>query len=163
MSTMYVDNIVEKTSANGVHIKGHTIQTVSNGYRTYSQTSSASLVSMGLTATITPTSTTSKVLVNVKMNGMYMTGTGRYIVIHLYRNGVDAGRLMTTAGYVGTGDEPSYGTYTNCIEHLDSPSTASATTYTVMWKVSAGTAYLNNYNLLNGDTLSSITIQEIAQ
>ena len=163
MSILKVDTINEKTSGNGVYVPNHTIQTVRTGYSTYANTTSTSFVATGLTATITPTSTSSKILIDVKMNGMYMSVVAGYIVLELYKGSSSIKRLSTTSGYRSSGDEPSYGVYTNCYDYLDSPSTTSATTYTVYWKASSGTAYINNYNLLNGDSLSSITRMEIAQ
>ena len=165
MSILKVDTINEKTSGNGVYIPNHTIQTVRTGYNTYTSSTSTSLVATGLTATITPTSTSSKILINVKMNGMYMSGQAYYIVLELYRGSSSIKRLGTTAGYRSAGDEPSYGVYSNVFDYSDSPSTTSATTYTVYWQNNNATptAYLNNYNILNGDTESSITLTEIAQ
>ena len=163
MSILKVDTINEKTSGNGVYIPNHTIQTVRTEYRTYASSASTSFVATGLTATITPTSTSSKILAHVIMNGMYMTGDANHIKIHLYKASSSVATLTTTAGYKSAGDEPSYGVYTNVYEHLDAPSTTSATTYTVYWAVSAGTAYINNYNVGSTSNLSSITLTEIAQ
>jgi len=162
MSILKVDTLQPATGARVLSV-GHTIQTVRTGYSTYASSTSTSFAATGLTATITPTSTSSKILIDVKMNGMYMTAVAGYIVLELYRGSSSIKRLSTTSGYRSSGDEPSYGVYTNCYDHLDSPSTTSATTYTVYWKVTSTTAYINNYNLLNGDSLSSITLQEIAQ
>ena len=150
-------------SGHTLYAAGHTIQTVRTEYRTYASSASTSFAATGLTATITPTSTSSKILAHVIMNGMYMTGDANHIKIHLYKASSSVATLTTTAGYKSAGDEPSYGVYTNVYEHLDSPSTTSATTYTVYWAVSAGTAYINNYNVGTTSNLSSITLQEIAQ
>jgi len=162
MSILKVDTLQPATGAR-VLSAGHTIQTVRTGYSTYASSTSTSFAATGLTATITPTSASSKILIGVKMNGMYLSVVAGYIVLELYRGSSSIKRLSTTSGYRSSGDEPSYGVYTNSYEHLDSPSTTSATTYTVYWKVTSGTAFINNYNLLNGDSLSSITLQEIAQ
>ncbi len=162
MSILKVDSL-QASSAARVLSPGHVVQTVRTGYSTYASSTSTSFAATGLTATITPTSTSSKILIGVKMNGMYLSVVAGYIVLELYRGSSSIKRLSTTSGYRTSGDEASYGVYTNSYEHLDSPSTTSATTYTVYWKVTSGTAFINNYNLLNGDSLSSITLQEIAQ
>ena len=62
MSTIYVDNLAEKTSGAGVKIAGHVIQVVEGSTSTPDSTSSTSVVDSGLTATITPKFSTSKIL-----------------------------------------------------------------------------------------------------
>ena len=178
MSTLFVNNLntasgstitvptgkhIVGTDAQTFRAPGMILQTVNNGFRTYTQTDSTSLTSTGLTATITPIASSSKVLINVRVNGMYMTGAGAHIQLNLYRASTDIGTLTTTAGYKTAGDEASYGIYTNTYEIMDSPSTTSATAYTLYCKVSAGTGYINNYNVGNTSSLTSITVQEIAQ
>ena len=151
------------TDAHSFRAPGMVLQTVNNGFRTYTQTSATSLSSTGLAATITPIATSSKILVNVKVNGMYMNVAGGHIQLDIYRASSSVGTLTTTAAYKTAGDEASYGIYTNSYELLDSPSTTSATVYTLYWKVSSGTGYINNYNVGNTSSLTSITVQEIAQ
>ena len=174
MSTLQVENLIGPTSGSNantvlipsgqtLYAPGHVIQTVRTEYRTYASSTSTSFAATGLTAAITPSSTSSKILAKVIMNGMYLTGNARYIKIHLYKASSSVATLTTTAGYVSANDEPSYGVYSNVYEHLDSPSTTSATTYTVYWAVTAGTATINNYNTGSTSSLSSITLQEIAQ
>ena len=178
MSTLFVNNLntasgstitvptgkhIVGTDAQTFRAPGMILQTVNNGFRTYTQTTSTSLTSTGLTATITPTASSSKILVNVKVNGMYMNVAGGHIQLDIYRASSSVGTLTTTAAYKTSGDEASYGIYTNSYELLDSPSSTSATVYTLYWKVSAGTGYINNYNVGNTSSLTSITVQEIAQ
>ena len=163
-STLYVDKVAEKTSAAGVYIPGHVIQVVHTDYTTYTSTTSTSSVLMFAAGAITPKSTTSKILVEIKLNGMYIAGgTAKYFHINIYRGATSIKLCTTTAGYLSAGDEPSYGVYTNSYSVLDSPSTTSAITYGVYWKVSSGTGTINNYNAGNTSSNSSITVMEIAQ
>ena len=61
MSTLFVDTINEKTNGNGVQIPGHVLQVVEGTRTDGTNTNSASYVDAGLSAAITPKSTSSKV------------------------------------------------------------------------------------------------------
>jgi hypothetical protein len=91
-------------------------------------TSSASLVSTGLTASITPKSATNKILIQI-LGGLFDTGgSTAQILATVYRN---ATNLANTTGFIY-----SYGSV-NGIQSsaafgcIDSPATTSATSYTV--------------------------------
>ena len=71
MSKIFVDDIVEKTSGNGVQIPGHVVQIVQGEYSTQILSSSSTYTATGVAATITPSSTSSKILVCVQINGVY--------------------------------------------------------------------------------------------
>jgi len=164
MSIIKVDTINEKTTGNGVLIPGHIIQTVRSEYRTYTTVASSSFSATGLTGTITPKFSNSKILITLFVNGLFKNNNGQFMALSLYKGTSSIAVLDTSVGYNTAGDEINYGIHTNCYQHEDSPSTTSATTYTLYWRSSdAGTIGINNYNLLNGDSLSTITLQEIAQ
>jgi len=121
----------------------------------------------GLTATITPSSASSKILVLWQVaNSVDPTNN---IYINLLRNGVtelligSGGTFNVTAkgygiAYVDNMAAPSTGTY------LDSPATTSATTYAPYFFVQGGTGYINRSasNPVNTVVTSSITLLEIA-
>ena len=112
-------------------------------------TSSASAVSTTLSQAITPSATTSKVLIEVNLNGLLTTGAGaRY---YLYKNGSLLKNISSTSNVI-TGRSLTY---------LDSPATTSATTYAVFFSTASGTAYVNDYFVSSGDTISAITTSEI--
>jgi len=168
-STLYVDNLIEKTSGNGVHIPGHTIQTIYSQYSTYGSTSSTVFTAMPLSATITPKFSNSKILITVSLNGLYITGNGRVVTTELFKR-IDGGsassvhRFNSTAGYIVPGDDPSYGTYTNSYNYIETAGSTSSLLYQIyLQQNSSGTVYWNNYNVLNGDTKSTMLLQEIAQ
>ena len=111
-------------------------------------TSSASAVSTTLSQAITPSAATSKVLIEVNLNGLITTGTGaRY---YLYKNG----SLLKNISSANLANGRS-------LNYLDSPATTSATTYAVFFSTVSGTAYVNDYLVSSGDTISSITTLEI--
>jgi hypothetical protein len=121
----------------------------------------------GLTATITPKYSTSKILVLWQVaNSVDPTNN---IYINLLRNGSTelligsgGGTNVTAKGYgiayVDNLAAPSTGSY------LDSPATTSATTYAPYFWVQGSTGYINrsSSNPVNTAVTSSITLLEIA-
>jgi hypothetical protein len=110
-----------------------------------------------LTATITPSSSTNKILVSVVVNGTTINAVSYNVA--LFKDSV-ADALSAARNY-GQGY-----TYQLALTHLDSPATTSAVTY----KVRAGAATGNNFylNQTNGDVrmfggvcFSSIVLTEI--
>ena len=152
----------------GINTTGNILQTIYSEYATYGSSTSTSFFAMPLSATITPKFSNSKILVTVSLNGLYITGTGRVVTQELYKR-IDGGsassvhRFNSTAGYVNTGDEPSYGTYTNSYNYMETAGSTSSLLYQIyLQQNSSGTVFWNNYNVLNGDTKSTIVLQEIA-
>tara|TARA_B100000035_G_C20613326_1_gene384947 strand:- start:27 stop:518 length:492 start_codon:yes stop_codon:yes gene_type:complete len=163
MSILKVDTL-QPATASAIHNAGTIVQTVRSEYRTYTTLASSSFTATGLTGTITPKFSNSKILITLLINGLFKTNNAQYIALSLYRASSSIAVLDTSVGYNTAGDEINYGIHSNCYQHEDSPSTTSATTYTLYWRSSdAGTIGINNYNVLNGDSLSTITLQEIAQ
>ena len=163
MSILKVDTL-QPATASAIHNAGTIIQTVRSEYRTYTTVASSSFSATGLTGTITPKFSNSKILITLLINGLFKTSSANYIALSLYKASSSIAVLDTSVGYNTAGDEINYGIHSNCYQHEDSPSTTSATTYTLYWRSSdAGTIGINNYNVLNGDSLSTITLQEIAQ
>ena len=169
VDTLQKANGATPTAADlGINITGNTLQTIYSEYSTYGSSSSTSFFAMPLSATITPKFSNSKILVTVSLNGMYITGNGRVVTQELYKSigGGSASsvhRFNSTAGYVAPGDEPSYGTYTNSYNYIETAGSTSNLLYQIyLQQNSSGTVYWNNYNVLNGDTKSTIVLQEIA-
>ena len=84
MSTLFVDTINEKTSGNGVAIPGHVVQVVENTKVGSFSTSSNSFVANGLSVTITPKFSTSKIVLFV--NCMIDTVSDRQAVWTIFRS-----------------------------------------------------------------------------
>jgi len=129
---------------------GKVLQVVTDVFSTETGTTSTSYVTVsGFAATITPSSTSSKILVLCSASS-YINAADAYLGT-IYRGATDLGtfgRLYSAAG--GLGGFISF-------NYLDSPSTTSATTYTYYHKVGSGTGYVsvNNYK-------SNLTLLEIA-
>jgi hypothetical protein len=139
---------------------GSVLQVVQSSLAGKITTSSGSFVTTGLSATITPTTATSKILATVTLVAAYTNAANREITATLY-NGA------TNLAPTGSGPNKSFSWLYNPsaatggnmnFTYLDSPSTTSPTTYTVYYaSPSAASVDINE----NGQT-SFITLQEIA-
>jgi hypothetical protein len=135
---------------------GGVLQVVNATYNTYVSTASTSFTDTGLTATITPTSATSKILVFVSLNSVNISSSS-----YSYDLQLAYGTGTTVKNIFNASNVPIVSPSLNI---QDSPATTSATTYKVQFKVSnaAATVYLNNYASTNGGTCSAITLIEVA-
>lgn len=122
---------------------GKVLQVVQATYATPVATTSASYVTSNLTLNITPSSSTSKILVMYTMNNQTSrSGTYSDYQMALYRNGssvIDFGN--TNFGDVGSF---VYAMNFDSGMYLDSPATTSSTTYTIYGKRTVGTLTMNN-------------------
>lgn len=118
-------------------------------------TTSGAYVTTGLTASITPSSASSKILVLVNCASMFQNGGGNQLVIAIFRG---ATNLHAAAGAFG-GQLYSTALIETSMSMmiLDSPATTSSTTYTVHYAAVSGTA---SFNQNTGN--SYIILQEIA-
>jgi len=127
----------------------------------------------GLTATITPTSTSSQILVILGAN--FGSTQDVFFGYNLYRGttpimrGDAAGsrpRLTGLAPYIASVDM-QYGGIPIGVQYVDSPSTTSATTYSVRIGSNNGTVYCNrsgsdrDTSTYEGRSASTITLMEI--
>ena len=164
MSTLYVDNLVEQTSGNGVHIPGHVIQVVNTNTNTRTTTANTTYtVATDVVASITPTSSSSKILIlyNCMVRTYNNGGADSSMKVGISR---DSGTTILSPQRTRAYDYGSSGIIVESSvssSFLDSPATTSALTYQVYIAKAAGTnATINNYT---PDAHSSITLMEIAQ
>jgi hypothetical protein len=134
---------------------GSVLQVVYANYNTDTSVNSTSDISSGLTASITPSSSSSKILITanipIRMNGDIACD------VNLYKASSSIFLVGNDAGDNGTSAHENMGPYSFC--YLDSPSTTSATTYTVYVRSTGGSATLNVFS--NGQ-YGTMTLQEIA-
>ena len=164
MSTIKVDTIqtragaVPKASDLGLNVTGSVLQVVAATYSSQVDSSSSTFADTGLTATITPSSSSSKVLVIAQISSCFTTtNTGTELDINLLRDstqiiasmGGRGGNSLTTGDAIGT---------VGC-SYLDSPATTSATTYKCQFKSTQNNA---TASVQLGGTTSTITLMEIA-
>ncbi len=141
---------------------GVVLQVVNATYATFTGTASTTLVATGITASITPKFSTSKILVITNMNGIYSTSAGVTNWCHseLFKNGSTLNAISDVNAY-NTGISVN-----SPFTYFDSPATTSATTYAVYYKnggAGGATIYFNNYAGTASNTVSTITLMEIAQ
>ena len=161
-STLFVDAI-EPNLSSGVHIAGHVIQVVNATYNAQTSSTSSSYTDTGLTLSITPKFSTSKIYLvfNFNSSGLVNSGgadaEGDFSVIR------DATRLVESRhrayDYGNTGSI-QFGSYV--LTFLDSPATTSSITYKLQQKlISAGSSNIR----INEASLSAsvATLMEIAQ
>lgn len=121
---------------------GKVLQVVQGTYATQTSTTGTTYVTSNLSASITPSSTSNKVLVLVHINSFYVTGTPAGAHLALYRGGspiVDvADSIYSQANHISAA---------GVITHLDSPSSTSSLSYEVYFKKSTGgTAFVHDSN-----------------
>jgi len=136
-------------------VHGLTITTVSS--------SSLTEVSSGITAQITPSSTSNKILVFGSINGgkSGAVQTGGRIRLRSHDTSTSAtsgSTLQTVSNYAGYDNASSDTQFALSFNHLDSPSTTNAINYTITFRRSIGTGAIE---LQNNAGSSSITLMEI--
>lgn len=155
--TNVISNGKVTTSAQPV---GAVLQVVQNTFSTSVGTSSTTYVDTGLTVSITPTSSTSKILVVVTAlsSAAGSQGINSSSSWNIVRNTTQLMEtVQRTYSYAG-GAAGIYTSLPTASAFLDSPATTSTTTYKVQQKCNtAANAYING----DGGT-SVITVMEIA-
>jgi len=138
---------------------GSVLQVVNTTYSTDTATTSTSYVDTGLSGSITPLYSTSKILVIATVNGVGKA-SGTQVAFKLLRGSTSLFNYESSATYTANNDNNFVG---SCgVEYLDSPSTTSSTTYKVQFRSVAGaTIYAQSGGAGDGST-SSITLMEIA-
>jgi hypothetical protein len=137
---------------------GKVLQVVNATYNTAVSSSSAAFADTGLTATITPTSATSKILVFVNQSGLKKTAgaSNTFLGVRLLRGATTLVAFEDTATFTNSALENRVaGAGTN---YLDSPATTSATTYKTEFNSGAGTSTVT---VQENAAVSTITLMEI--
>ena len=184
MSTLTVQNIqgssnssntINVASGHVLNAPGHVIQTVSSTLTSTATGTGTSIVDTGLTATITPSSTSSKIYVN----GYISIGTQAYSVYcwlvrgstQILKGDTASNRptvTIATSGEGGTAQDV-YVMHPTPFSYLDSPNTTSATTYKIQIRQYGSGAWYVNRTHSDRDNAdyeargtSVITLMEIA-
>jgi len=143
---------------------GQVLQVVQGTLTTSFSTSSSSVVSTGLTATITPKLATSKILIFVQ--GMARESQWNQMLFSVYRNGANVisgyNQVLQTQSTSGSANLATTTIAVN-IQMIDSPATTSATTYTLYAAQDGGNAMTFNYSGGSVAGIATITLMEISQ
>ncbi len=170
-SKIKVDTIEEKTSANGVNIDsliikdqkitnhtGMIAQCEQQQYHTFTQiASSSTYTDTGVTDTITPSSSSSKILVMFGLQISTNQTGSQNLQARLLRGSTVIRVVDNIHNSNGTSLEAN-----PYIAFLDSPSTTSAVTYKVQMHGTSGAIFrINNYNTNANEAYSSMTLLEV--
>ena len=140
---------------------GNVIQVVSATYGTQISSSSSTWADTGLTASITPTSSSSKILVITQLQACGKQTGNTYLGVKLVRGSTDIQIMESLAGYDNSTGANWIGSISST--YLDSPATTSNTTYKIQFISAANVATV----YINGNSggllpVSTITLMEIA-
>jgi len=119
--------------------------------------SSATHIDTGLTAAITPSASSSKILIIYSIQ-QFMTNAAGFGHLKIVRGSTD----LVTHGF-GNYAGGSTAMSVSSFQHQDSPSTTSATTYKIQFnKQGGGGSVISQYDDTNGEGVSTMILMEIA-
>ena len=137
---------------------GSVLQVVNATYSSLTSNTTTTYADSGITATITPSSSASKILVIISTCAN-ATRLGSYNAGYLNIKRASTQLLEYVIGTYSTAGTETSSTFAVTVTYLDSPATTSATIYKMQQKTAyPGYALNTNYD----NTLSSITLMEIA-
>jgi len=137
---------------------GKVLQVVMGTTSSKATNSSTTYADTNLTATITPSSATSKVLVIVSQSGVQRTNgnAGNALLLQLQRGGSSIAQISNEG--MQTDTALRQGDFTYNIAYLDTPATTSATTYKTQFKNRVAAAAIT---VQEASELSTIILMEI--
>ena len=156
---MIANNAV--TPAKSTIVGGKVLQVVSSEQAASSENTTQTFADIGLSVSITPSSTSSKILVTAIVNGVHKYNTNlNQLQLRLMRDSTALSEFATEACHsdghlnhmgIGTGGATS---------HLDSPNTTSQVTYKVQMRKRLGSSITTTAQYAGAK--SYITVMEIA-
>lgn len=138
---------------------GAILQVVNATYSTATSNSTSTYADTGLTASITPSSASSKILIIVSQVGLYKSNnnTQSGVNLKLFRGATELSIFARYQGFTNTAFNLAAGTAS--INYLDSPSTTSSVTYKTQF---ANDANASSVSVQSGSDMSTITLLEVA-
>ena len=137
---------------------GNVIQVVQGTFATETSNSTSTFADTGLSASITPSATSSKilVLVNHSVNQKSAGSADNSLSLRILRGSTT---IVTFAEYLGYTNSALLVQFSGSYSYLDSPSTTSSTTYKTQF---ASTFNSNQVRICANNTPATITLLEIA-
>jgi hypothetical protein len=135
---------------------GKVLQVVNATLSTAAVSTSNTFADTGLTASITPSSASSKILVLVNVVGCQKFGADTYMRLRLLRGATEILLIENQAGNTGNTNTHEYGG-TGC-NYLDAPATTSSTTYKLQFANDIASGFVR---VSNSNVSSTITLMEI--
>jgi hypothetical protein len=136
---------------------GQVLQVVQAAYSTQASTTSATYITSGLTASITPKFATSKILVATTGGDVGTTLPNGGVKLALYKNTTKLFDYANNVPYQGSGGS-FYISASPCTTCLDSPATTSSVSYSVYYASQNG----GTVTVQRDSTTSTIVLMEIA-
>jgi hypothetical protein len=135
------------------------LQVVTGTTSTLASSATATLADTGLTATITPQSSSSKILVFVNHPQCHKTNANGFncLVLAIVRGSTNIQTVTSVGGFTGAAGDSVFGV-SGAV--LDSPATTSATTYKTQFASAFATATLNVQ--FGSAGTSSIVLMEVS-
>ena len=135
------------------------LQVVSANYSTQAANTTNTYADTGLTATITPSATTSKILVLVNQAGILKGGVSAATAcdLSLFRGATNISFFCYGAGYTNSASTNTVGNSSTM--YLDSPATTSATTYKTQFRNQVAS---DGVIVQFGSSVSNIVLLEIS-
>jgi len=143
---------------NAVSYAGAVLQVVQGSYSTETTSTSSTFADTGLSASITPTSSTSKilVLVNHSVNFKSVASVDNSLSLRILRGSTT---ISTFAEFLGYTNSTLLMIFSSSYAYLDSPATTSSTTYKTQFASSFNSS---SVRICNNNTPATITLLEIA-
>ena len=137
---------------------GSVLQVVQGSTQAVVNTTSATPQTTGLSATITPSSSSNKIMVLVSGGNWYTGAATQQIAYQIYRNGSVPAGMNNGFAYAYSPQAALQGSYN--LSYLDSPASTSALTYALyFWSANGGGSNINS----NGNScFIYIQLMEIA-
>jgi len=141
-------------------VGGKVLQVIHSSYDAYTTTNSTSYITSNITATITPTSSSNKILILTNILGVGASTAMDNARYKLVRNDTtDLKEFDDAAGYSNSAATQAGSSHFN---YLDSPSATTEIRYRIYWKMRSGTSvFFNNYAGADNVTTSTMTLMEI--
>lgn len=171
MSTLRVNNMTNVGGTGSTYAPGHVVQVVEGVLNTTASFTSTTFVDTGLSATITPKFTTSKIYVQISL----ATGASDTSFVPTWTITDSANNILLSPTSPGSRNAAFHGAYAGGVAYMNavsfsflhSPATTSAFTYKIRCKSSGGTLYLNRSGTDTDNSawmrgVSRITLMEVA-
>jgi len=149
------NNTISAITALPAGVGGKVLQVVTDFSNSTESSTSATYADTNLSLSITPSSSSNKILVIADINGILKTGGDTKLALQLLKNTSQ----IAFGQYLNTNDTATLNNASASFCILDTLSTTSAITYKIQMKnvSAAGTVYIGNYS-----SSSTLTAMEIA-
>jgi hypothetical protein len=137
-STFSVGQVLTAANMNNLRGAFRILQVVSASTTTQFTSASSTYATTGLTASITPQATSSKILILAHIGGVNKQGSNTGVNLSLFRNGSSLSFFGARVGFDNTANECNADA--SCL-FFDSPNTTSSTTYAIFGASSANTTF----------------------